>query len=102
MGEGGRAGKMEEVESAVGPKDHLQAFGADGLRVLELLNVSVVSLAELRVSKKEKKKSPNSFIISEIQKANKKYIKNKKLAPAADSIGENRTSFFICTVLGAT
>lgn len=56
MGEGGRAGKMEEFESAVGPKDHLQAFGADGLRVLELLNVSVVSLAELRVSKKEKKK----------------------------------------------
>lgn len=37
------------------PKD--QAFGADGLRVLELLNILVVSLAELRGSKKEKKKN---------------------------------------------
>lgn len=76
MDEGGRAGKMEEVESAMGPKDNLQAFGADGLRVLELFNVSVVSLAELRVSKKRKeKKSPNSFIMSEIQEAKRSTLK---------------------------
>lgn len=66
MDEGGRAGKMEEVESAMGPKDNLQAFGADGLRVLELFNVSVVSLAQLRVSKKKRKeKKIAKFIYNE-------------------------------------